>query len=78
MKKIRRFASSLKFRRQACQEAVEGGASLTGNSAGTAISQVAANHIGGPLACSGNTPPTDDNQPNTVSGPASGQCAGLA
>jgi hypothetical protein len=62
---------------------IHGPVRLTGNSGGTspgtAVSQVAANQIGGPLACSGNTPaPTDDNQPNTVAGPASGQCAGLA
>ena len=54
---------------------VQGPASLTGNAGGT---QVEANHIGGALACSGNTPPPSDNgQPNKVSGPASGQCSGL-
>ena len=62
---------------------IHGPVRLTGNSGGTspdtAVPQVAANQISGPLACSGNTPaPTDDHQPNTVSGPASGQCAGLA
>jgi hypothetical protein len=56
--------------------AVAGPASISGNTGGT---QIEANRIGGPLACSGNTPPPADNgQPNKVSGPASGQCSGLA
>jgi hypothetical protein len=62
---------------------IHGPVTLTGNSGGTspgtAVPQVAANQISGPLACSGNTPaPADDNQPNTVSGRATGQCAALA
>jgi hypothetical protein len=58
---------------------IHGPVTLTGNSGGTAAPGVEANQISGPLACSGNTPaPTDHSQPNTVSGPASGQCAGLA
>jgi len=41
--------------------------------------EVEANTIFGPLWCSGNTPaPTDDHQPNSVQGQATGQCAGLA
>jgi hypothetical protein len=41
--------------------------------------EVEANLIGGPLTCSGNTlAPIDDLQPNSVAGPATGQCAGLA
>lgn len=39
---------------------------------------VSGNHITGPLACSGNAhAPVDDGAPNTVVGPASGQCAEL-
>jgi hypothetical protein len=62
---------------------IRGPVTLTGNtggsSPGTAVPQVAANQISGPLACSSNTPaPADDNQPNTVNGRATGQCAALA
>ena len=53
---------------------------ITGNS-GTGplpedvYTEIEANTIGAPLSCSGNTPGvTDDGQPNTVSGPRSGQC----
>jgi hexosaminidase len=39
---------------------------------------VSGNHISGPLSCTGNSPaPTNAGQPNTASGPKSGQCAGL-
>ncbi|WP_406074587.1 ExeM/NucH family extracellular endonuclease [Micromonospora sp. NBC_01638] len=39
---------------------------------------VAGNTISGPLACSGNTPaPVNESRPNSVKGPASGQCARL-
>ncbi|WP_225853617.1 ExeM/NucH family extracellular endonuclease [Micromonospora sp. AMSO31t] len=39
---------------------------------------VAQNTIGGPLSCTGNNPPPGNNgRPNTVSGPATGQCAKL-
>jgi hypothetical protein len=55
---------------------ISGPTSITGNSGGTVV---AGNHINGPLSCSGNNPaPTDSGQPNTVNGPASGQCSGLA
>jgi hypothetical protein len=58
---------------------IHGPVTLTGNSGGTAAPAVEANHISGPLACTANTPaPADNSQPNTVSGPASGQCAELA
>ncbi len=57
---------------------IHGPVTLTGNLGSTAPA-VEANHIGGPLACLANTPPsTDNSQPNTVTGPASGQCATLA
>jgi alpha-tubulin suppressor-like RCC1 family protein len=40
--------------------------------------EVESNHIGGPLVCSGNTPPpTNDGHPNTVTGPRIGQCSTL-
>ncbi|MFY1634778.1 ExeM/NucH family extracellular endonuclease [Solwaraspora sp. WMMB335] len=39
---------------------------------------VAGNTIRGPLHCQGNSPmPTDEDRPNTVQGPVSGQCARL-
>jgi hypothetical protein len=39
------------------------------------VSEIEANHIGGSLNCSGNTPgPTNDGQPNTVTGSRNGQC----
>ncbi|MET8312328.1 ExeM/NucH family extracellular endonuclease [Micromonospora sp. NPDC005173] len=39
---------------------------------------ISANTISGPLACSGNTPaPANESRPNSVKGPASGQCARL-
>ncbi|WP_328324582.1 family 20 glycosylhydrolase [Kribbella sp. NBC_00382] len=39
---------------------------------------VSGNHISGPLSCTGNSPaPTNAGRPNSVSGPKSGQCAGL-
>ena len=46
------------------------------NTTGSTI--VSGNRISGPLACSGNSPaPTNAGQPNSVSGPKSGQCARL-
>lgn len=55
---------------------VSGPATVNSNSGGTVV---AGNTIGGPLSCSGNNPPpTDEGQPNTVSGPATGQCSSLA
>lgn len=46
---------------------------------GAAGTRIYGNQIAGPLSCSGNVPaPTDDSQPNTVGGPATGQCTGLA
>lgn len=45
----------------------------------TASPRAEANRIAGALAWSGNHPaPTDDSQPNTVRGPALGQCSSLA
>jgi 5'-nucleotidase len=50
---------------------------VSGNS-GTAPVVVAANKVSGPLACLLNTPaPVNESRPNTVRGPATGQCAGL-
>jgi hypothetical protein len=62
---------------------IHGPVTLTGNRGGitpaSAVPQVEANQISGPLACTGNSPaPADNSQPNTVSGQATGQCAGLA
>ena len=55
---------------------ISGPASITANSGGALV---AANTIGGPLSCSrNNPPPADGGQPNKVSGPATGQCSGLA
>jgi hypothetical protein len=52
--------------------------SLVGNVTGTTPIVVSGNTIVGPLTCSGNQPPpTNDGQPNTVSGPASRQCSDL-
>ncbi|MFI5694620.1 family 20 glycosylhydrolase [Kribbella sp. NPDC051586] len=46
------------------------------NDTGSTI--VSGNRISGPLSCSGNVPaPTNAGRPNSVSGPKSGQCAGL-
>jgi hexosaminidase len=46
------------------------------NNTGSTI--VSGNHISGPLSCTGNSPaPTNADQPNSASGPKSGQCAGL-
>jgi hypothetical protein len=55
---------------------IAGQVTLTGNGGPAAI--VAANTIAGPLSCAANNAePTDNGQPNTVHGPASGQCATL-
>jgi hexosaminidase len=54
---------------------VSGPVSLRNNTGSTVVS---GNRINGPLSCSGNTPaPTNAGRPNSVSGPKSGQCAGL-
>jgi hypothetical protein len=51
---------------------------LTGNLTGPRPIVVAANTVVGSLACTGNQPPPVNNgQPNTVSGPATGQCHDL-
>ncbi|GAA2709902.1 ExeM/NucH family extracellular endonuclease [Micromonospora olivasterospora] len=56
---------------------ITGPVTLTGNTGSQPV-VVAANTIGGPLGCSGNSPaPGNDNRPNTVRGPATGQCAKL-
>lgn len=50
-----------------------------GHDTGTAGLEVEANHIRGSLVCWRNIPaPSDGNQPNTVTGHATGQCVGLA
>jgi hypothetical protein len=55
---------------------VAGSVNLSGNSGPPAV--VAANTIAGPLSCAANSAdPTDNGQPNTVQGPATGQCAAL-
>ena len=60
------------------------GISLSGlayvqNNTGTAAITVAGNAINGSLYCTGNTPPPGDGGTvNTVTGSATGQCAGLA
>ena len=57
---------------------VAGPVSLTGNATGTTPIVLGDNTIGGGLSCTGNAPPPVNNaQPNAVSGPESGQCAGL-
>ncbi len=51
---------------------------LTGNATGTTPIVVSANTVIGPLACSGNLPaPVNRGLANDITGPASGQCAGL-
>ena len=56
--------------------ATVGGPLVLQNNTGSTI--VSGNHISGPLSCAGNSPaPTNAGQPNTASGPKSGQCAGL-
>jgi hypothetical protein len=55
---------------------IAGQVDLTGNGGPPAV--VAANTVDGPLSCEANSAdPTDNGQPNTVYGPASGQCAAL-
>ncbi|UVS77300.1 ExeM/NucH family extracellular endonuclease [Actinokineospora sp. UTMC 2448] len=54
---------------------VSGPVALTGNTGGVVV---AGNTVNGPLACSGNTPaPVNEDRPNTVRGPAAGQCRDL-
>ncbi|MEU8259192.1 bifunctional UDP-sugar hydrolase/5'-nucleotidase [Micromonospora sp. NPDC048999] len=54
-----------------------GPVTVTGNTGSQPV-VVAANTVSGPLACSGNTPaPVNESRPNSVKGPASGQCAKL-
>jgi len=54
---------------------INGSVSLTG---GTGPSLVSGNTIVGSLSCSGNNPPPSDNgQPNKVSGKSTGQCSAL-
>jgi hexosaminidase len=54
---------------------IKGPVALQNNTGSTIIS---GNRISGPLSCTGNAPaPTNAGQPNSVSGPRSGQCAGL-
>jgi hypothetical protein len=57
---------------------VTGPVSLVGNVTGLAPIVVAGNTVGGRLTCVDNQPPPVNNgQPNTVRGPASGQCRDL-
>ncbi len=57
---------------------VRGPVSLANNTTGDIEPIVARSTVNGPLACSGNVPaPIDLGAPNTVRGPASGQCTGL-
>lgn len=50
---------------------------LTGTNT-AAAPVLAGNTVNGPLSCTGNTPaPVNNGQPNTVRGPATGQCRGL-
>jgi LmbE family N-acetylglucosaminyl deacetylase len=57
---------------------IAGPVSLSGNATGTTPIVLGDNTIGGRLSCTGNAPPPVNNaQPNAVSGPESGQCAGL-
>jgi len=55
---------------------ISGPVTVTGNSGAQVV--VAKNTVSGPLSCSGNSPaPGNDDRPNKVSGPKSGQCAKL-
>jgi hypothetical protein len=57
---------------------VHGPVSLTGNRTTGVEPIVADSTVNGPLACGGNDPaPINLDAPNTVRGPATGQCAGL-
>jgi DUF4097 and DUF4098 domain-containing protein YvlB len=57
---------------------INGPVSLAGNRTGDVEPVVSGNTIRGPLACSGNAPaPLDLGEPNSVSGPAAGQCSSL-
>ncbi|MEV4630042.1 discoidin domain-containing protein [Micromonospora sp. NPDC049523] len=57
---------------------VAGPVSLSGNRTGNRPVVVSANTVRGPLACTGNQPaPVRDGEPNTVSGPATGQCVAV-
>ncbi|MER6900681.1 hypothetical protein ABT261_43940, partial [Amycolatopsis sp. NPDC000740] len=51
---------------------ISGPVNLTGNQGPL----IASSTVGGPLACTGNSPaPTDHQLANTVRGPSAGQCA---
>jgi hypothetical protein len=57
---------------------ITGPVSIRDNLTGATPIVVSANTIVGPFACTGNAPPPVNNgNPNTVTGPASGQCANL-
>jgi hypothetical protein len=57
---------------------VSGPVVLTGNATGDVEPIVADSTVNGPLACTGNSPaPINLGAPNSVSGPATGQCAAL-
>ncbi|MEV0804879.1 ExeM/NucH family extracellular endonuclease [Micromonospora sp. NPDC050200] len=56
---------------------IGGAVTVTGNTGSQPV-VVTANIISGPLGCSGNDPaPVNESRPNTVKGPATGQCARL-
>ncbi|MPV36472.1 outer membrane protein assembly factor BamB family protein [Georgenia subflava] len=57
---------------------VTGPLQVTGTRAGAGTVVVAGNTISGPLRCEDNDPaPTNEGEANSVSGPRTGQCAGL-
>lgn len=57
---------------------ISGPVTVNGNNTGSTPIVLGDDTISGPLSCSGNTPPpANDAQSNAVSGPESGQCAGL-
>jgi O-glycosyl hydrolase len=57
---------------------VSGPMAVLANDTGFAPVVVSGNTVGGPLVCRGNAPaPVNQGVPNTVTGPATGQCQGL-
>ncbi|MGH3682004.1 MAG: hypothetical protein ACRDT2_17350, partial [Natronosporangium sp.] len=57
---------------------ITGAVSLVANTTGDEPILVSGNRVVGALSCSGNQPPpSNDGVPNEVTGPRSGQCAGL-
>ncbi|MGH3406980.1 MAG: NEW3 domain-containing protein, partial [Streptosporangiaceae bacterium] len=57
---------------------ISGPVALSGNNTGPTPIVLGDDTVGGPLSCSANNPaPSNNDQPNAVSAPESGQCAGL-